>query len=960
MKRFIVLLSCLAGVAFSAEFSPETFRSPPRSARPHTWWHWMNGNVTKEGITADLEAMARVGIGGAQIFDAGLALPKGDVAFATEAWYDCIVHADREARRLGIELCVANCSGWTSSGGPWITPALSMKYVTNTMVVVKGGERFEGVLPLPDDTAGFYEDIAVLAFPVPTVPAALHGLPDFDMQVFRGRGSHKLGTMEELGPQLPVAVTGSVAPPEACVASREILDLTPKFKAGRLEWDAPSSHPSWTVLRIGYRANGRTNRSASEAGFGLECDKLDPHALDVHFDAYVGKILKRLPKDRALTGVLLDSYEVFGQNWTRGFDRSFAEMAGYSITNFLPVLAGYPVGSAAETERFLRDFRRVISRLFVRNYAGRLYARCRENGLEFYCEPYGNGPFNDLEFARECDVPMSEFWRPRHRKCDLAALERAGGGGYMMCRWGSKPLGNSKTVAATAHVWGRRVVGSEAFTSYPDEMSGRWQASPRTMKLQCDRVFTEGVNRMIFHRYVHQPWTNPTRYPGMTMAAYGAHLERTQTWWDHGAKEFFTYMARAQSVLQAGTFAGDVLLCTSGEAPDYGTDGEIPVGYAGDRCHPAALEQTTVLDNGDVVVPGGVRYRVVGTPPRHLLRSEVNAALNRLVTAGAAVVEYGEVAAALRRLECGPDFKCDDRDVTWIHRRIGEGEFYFVAVPNAEPKRIVCSFRVNGKTPELWDPVTGEIGAVAPDDFRLSPDGRTEITLDCTPSHSVFVVFRTGKVGRVIPDAPQLQKKDQQPCRIPVAGPWHVSFREPGASADVAAADFASLTSWTDNANPDIRHFSGTATYRCRLPASNDWPPTVTRVILDLGKVREIAEVTVNGRVYPALWKPPYRVDITDALAARSGPHAPIDLKVKVTNLWPNRLIGDARLADDCAWNDGKRSKGYPLVKAWPEWLLRGEKSPTGRHAFSTCRLWTAEEPLLESGLIGPVQILRQ
>ena len=148
-------LSLLVVLPSLATLSPEEFRNPPPAARPHTWWHWMNGNVTKAGIIADLEAMAAAGIGGAQIFDAGLALPKGPVAFASDAWFDCLVHADREAKRLGIELCLANCSGWTSSGGPWITPELSMKFVTNTMVRVKGGERFDGVLPLPRKTNGF-------------------------------------------------------------------------------------------------------------------------------------------------------------------------------------------------------------------------------------------------------------------------------------------------------------------------------------------------------------------------------------------------------------------------------------------------------------------------------------------------------------------------------------------------------------------------------------------------------------------------------------------------------------------------------------------------------------------------------------------------------------------------------------------------------------------------------------
>ena len=936
----------------------------------------MNGNVTKEGITADLEAMARVGIGGVQIFDAGLALPKGPVEFASDAWFDCLVYADREAKRLGIELCIANCSGWTSSAGPWITPDLSMKYVTNTAVRVKGGERFEGVLPMPKKTNGFYEDIAVLAFPTPVSANALYGLPDFDLQVFRGRGSFKLGVAEG-GPQMPIRITDEFAPSKACIASRDIIDLTTRCSRSgselRLAWDAPPSHGAWTILRIGYMANGRTNRSASKAGLGLECDKLDPHALDVHFDAYVGKLLKLLPKDRALKGVLLDSYEVYGQNWTRGFDRSFAEASGYSITNFLPVLAGYPVDDAKHTETFLRDFRRVISTMFCRNYSGRLRKRCNENGLLLYCEPYGNGPFNDLEFAHECDVPMSEFWRPRDADCDLAALERQNNRTYMECRWGNKALGNSKTVAATAHVWGRRIVGTEAFTSYPDSGSGRWLESPYAMKLQCDRIFSEGVNRMIFHRYAHQPWTNPTRYPGMTMAAYGAHLERTQTWWEHGAKEFFAYMARAQYMLQLGLPVGDVLLCTSGEAPDYGTDGVVPEGYAGDRCHPNAIAKCKVRD-GYVVVPGGIRYRVVGTPPRNALRPKANAMLRRLEKAGATVVEYGEVESALKRLDCATDFICDDRDVTWIHRRIETHiidktiDIYFVAVPNKTAKTIKCSFRVSEKAPELWDPVTGEIFALDKSGYTFTADGRTEITLDCTPTHSTFVVFRHSHQGSV-PMSMGSVPNTAEPAAgsVPIVEPWRVTFREPGATNDIAETTYETLASWTENDNPEIRYFSGTATYYAKFSLGNKGSVPIKagsvpkRVVLDLGRVCDIAEVTVNGTAYPALWKPPFQIDITDALEMstfRSAKTPPVlDISIRVTNRWPNRLIGDARLADDCEWDNGKQSKGYPLVKAYPKWLTSGLPSPTGRHAFSTCRLWSGDEPLQTSGLLGPVSI---
>ena len=939
-------VACVAATALSAGLSPDDFRSPPHEAKPHTWWHWMNGNVTKDGITADLEAMARVGIGGVQIFDAGLALPKGPVAFATEAWYDCLAHANREAKRLGLELCIANCSGWTSSAGPWITPELAMKFVTNTTVRVKGGERFDGALPLPEKTNGFYEDIAVLAFPTPKAQMAW---TDFDWQVFRKRGA-------EHAPVMPAKLTDGNVPRAACVAKGGIIDLTAKFKAGRLAWDAPASHPEWTVLRIGYMCNGRTNRSASQAGLGLECDKLDAHALDVHFDAYVGECLKRFGKDGAFNGVLLDSYEVHGQNWTRGFERTFADRMGYAITGYLPVLAGYPVESAAVTERFLKDFRLTLSEQFVENYARRLQQRCHENGLVFSCEPYGNGPFNDLEYSRYCDIPMSEFWQPYTNGTDLAAMARDPHRTFMEARWGNRGLGNGKAVAAAAHVWGKRIVGAEAFTAYPTKDAGRWLQGPFELKAQGDRVLADGVNRMIFHRYAHQPWTNPTRYPGMTMAAYGGHFDRTQTWWEDGMKAFCAYLARAQHLLQQGTFVGDVLLCTAGEAPDYGTDGVIPDGYDGDRCHPNARAECRV-ERGDVIVPGGVRYRVVGTPPRKTLRPDVNAAFARLEKAGATVVEYGEVADALKRLNGAPDFTCDDRDVRWIHRRVGEDDVYFVAVPNKTQKKVVCSFRVTGKTPELWDAVSGSIAGTP----FAEKNGRTEVVLDCAPSHSVFVVFRAQKDAsrtlRAVDGCPAQTFKLSNVQTFPVTGAWHVAFREPGAPADVTAADLAFLASWTESASTDIRYFSGTATYRKLVDDgwavggvfASDQPNA--RVVLDLGVVRNMATVTVNGKTYPTLWKPPFVIDITEAVK----PNEPIELQVKVTNYWPNRLIGDARHPDDCEWDDGKMSKGYPLVKAYPDWLTEGKRSPTGRHAFSTCRLWEANEPLLESGLLGPV-----
>lgn len=138
-KMVWVLAFALVAMDVCADALKDGFVAPPASARPHVYWQWMNGNVTKEGITADLEEMARAGIGGAMIFDVVGGLPVGSVAFGSEAWFDLLHYAHEEARRLGLELSIMDCSGWSSSGGPWVKPEDSMKHVVHTETIVRGG-----------------------------------------------------------------------------------------------------------------------------------------------------------------------------------------------------------------------------------------------------------------------------------------------------------------------------------------------------------------------------------------------------------------------------------------------------------------------------------------------------------------------------------------------------------------------------------------------------------------------------------------------------------------------------------------------------------------------------------------------------------------------------------------------------------------------------------------------------
>ena len=182
------------------------------------------------------------------------------------------------------------------------------------------------------------------------------------------------------------------------------------------------------------------------------------------------------------------------------------------------------------------------------------------------------------------------------------------------------------------------------------------------------------------------------------------------------------------------------------------------------------------------------------------------------------------------------------------------------------------------------------------------------------------------------------------PKDLGVSGPWELFF--PAGQGAPDAAPMARLASWSESPIPGVRHFSGTATYRKTIVAPQSLFGKDLRQFLDLGRVEVIAQVTLNGKDLGVLWRAPYRVDVTGAL--RPGSNV---LEVRVTNLWPNRMIGDEALPED-----GDRNANGTL-KSWPSWVLEGKDSPTGRFTFSSWKLWGKAEALLPSGLLGPVRI---
>ncbi len=1034
----------------------EGFARPPDEARPWVYWMWMDGNLTREGITADLEAMRAAGLGGVVICEVNVGVPRGPVEFMSPEWRRLFKHVVREAERLGLEVTLNAGPGWTGSGGPWVEPERSMQHIVAAATEVSGPARFDAVLPRParrpaffgeaglpqpirETMDGFYRDVAVVAFPTPGDGPRIDAIDEKALYV-RAPYSSQTGVR----PFIPSPADYPALPSGAAVDPSLIVDLSGKLAAdGRLVWDVPPGR--WTVLRFGRTTTGANTRPAPIPGLGLECDKLDAAAFDAHYDDFVGTLLREIGPRRTdgkagWTTLHIDSWEMGAQNWTAAFREEFLRRRGYDLLPYLPAVTGLPVGSNEISERFLWDLRQTANELVLENHALRLKELGRRDGFRLSIEPYDMTPCADMTLGTAADVPMSEFWL-----------------------YGFHTAHSVFEAAGLAHTGGKRIMAAEAFTSLDTEA---WRAYPASMKPLGDWAFAAGVNRIVFHRYQNQ--AGMTMRPGMTMGPFGVHWERTQTWWDM-VPAYHEYLSRCQFMLRRGLPVADVCFLVAEGAPHVFRppasalrgDPPAPAGPAFDGCPPETLMASAEVENGRVVFPDGMSYRVLVLPERETMTPALLEKVRDLVRAGATVVGprprkspslsgYPECDAEVERLAAEIWGKCDGAMVTenafglgrvvwvrtraavpsgppegqgalqsapsavtsegsavwsvgappldepsqygdftvvtdvlekmsvepdllsdvplrWTHRRDGGTEIYFVANPENRSFATTVSFRVSDKWPELWDPVTGEIQEISSRLSVLGPElwdrmtrenqetlvqtvgkaDRTCVPLWFKPFQSFFIVFKEGKRPPVVPDR-MFSLVIELPLSelTTIEGPWEVAFDPAWGGPEKIV--FENLDDWSARPEEAIRYYSGTAVYRKTFDIPRAVPLQGEPLWLDLGEVKNIASVRLNGHDLGVVWCDPWRVEVTKAVKGRGN-----CLEVRVANLWPNRLIGDEREPPDAEYARNGR------LLRWPDWLLRGEPRPSpGRYAFATWKHFGADSPLLPSGLLGPVRIL--
>ncbi len=733
------------------------------------------------------------------------------------------------------------------------------------------------------------------------------------------------------------AMATPAVPPAEAVRKADVIDLTTKMTPdGRLDWTPPAGN--WVVLRIGYSLTGQQNRPASPEATGLEVDKLNKGYVKAYFDNYLDQYKDAtggLMGKRGLQYVITDSWEAGVANWTDDMVAEFARRRGYDMKPWIPALAGRIVESGEATDRFLWDFRKTLGEMTTEYHYDQLTDLLAARGMARYTESHESGRAfigDGMEVKAKAAIPMSAMWTAQAYTPTV--------------RYDA----DVRESASVAHIYGQNIVAAESLTAG----SGAWSFSPETLKPTADRLLSQGLNRFVIHTSVHQPVND--KIPGLGLGPFGQWFTRHETWAEQ-AKVWTTYLARSSYMLQQGKFVADV-------AYYYGEDSNVtalfagnpppvPAGYSFDYVNSDVVKnRLTVSATGRLTTTTGMSYRVLALDPnaQHLPLAVLRK-IRDMVNAGAVVVgpkptgspshsddaaEFktiadqlwggttgkgkvltGSIADAMAALKVAPDFEYTkpqaDTELAFVHRRLSDGDAFWVSYRGAKPTGLEATFRVQGKVPELWRAATGRI---EPASYKVV-NGRTVVPLTLDPYDAVFVVFRKAATA-----PSRMIAKRTETTLAAMDGSWDVAFQpNRGAPAKVT---LQALASWHENADAGVRYFSGTGTYTKTIQAPADWFQAGATLMLDLGDVKNIAEVAVNGKPLGTYWKPPFRVDVTSAL--KPGVNT---LEIKVINLWVNRLIGDQ------------------------------QEGAAKKYTYTAQQFYRADSPLLPSGLIGPVAVIR-
>jgi len=935
-----VTVSCSTGI--SIEKAAENFQNPDSTYGVSCWWWWLNGNVTKEAIDVDLQAMKEKGFCGAMIFDAGgqnqrgnKNVPAGPV-FGSEEWTALFTYALDKADSLGLEMGFNIQSGW-NLGGPCITAEYAAKRITFYDTLIHGGGECCINMALPKTSIDYYKDIAVLAFPISEErisPEPIYFLEGKLCDQEMGRSAPDCRYLLDNSKKQENAGGGRTP---YIVDRNSILDISEKMDSnGTVLWNIPKG--KWAIIRIGYTCTGAEVSTSSDTWQGLVLDYLSDTAARFYLKTVVDPILKAAGHHVGTTLKYMetDSWECGGMNWTDDFPAKFAKFNGYELKRYLPVVGGYIVDDMESTSAFLADFRKCIGNCIAENHYGILASYAHEHGMGVQPESGGPhaGPIDGLKNFSYSDIVMGEFWTPSpHRTApeDKFFIKQA---------------------SSAAHIYGKKIVGAESFTTigphWNDEI---WH----DQKSAFDHEICAGLNRVYFHTFTCSP--KEMGLPGQEYFA-GTHVNPRVTWWNE-AGGFTTYMARIQSLMQEAKFSADILYYYGDHIPviypNKHSDlaGAMP-GYDYDVTGEDALLQCTVNKEGRIVVPSGLSYRVLVLPDHGILSEAALKKVQELLQGGATVIgrkpekcvslaadhnRFAEIADSisvvcdmsareyLLNKGIAQDFAVREDPMLnrtdFIHCTLDGHDIYFIANLLDSTADLTCTFRSSGRQPELWNAITGKITMIGT--YNQNEDGTTTIPLRFDPCGSAIIVF-----GKKTDHSATGEKnwKEFSPC-MQITGPWKVKFDTVWGGP--AETEFKELEDWTLSEDERIRYYSGHASYSTEFDFHSS---TENEYWLDLGKVKDVgmATVVINGHDAGLAWTSPFRIEISKYLVDGTN-----TLEVTVVNSWFNRVAGDQTHPEE------RQFTGTNIVLS---------------HDFTGKKIDNLK--LSPSGLLGPVQILQE
>lgn len=920
MRLASLVLICTAAIApmfaQSSATVEQEFRNPATTYRPMVRWWWPGNDVNDTELKREVGLLDNANFGGAEVqpFTIGLDQSMSDADrkrvddYLSPSFFAHLGAALDEARGRGMWLDYTFGSGWPFGGAGVVTPEIASTELASAHQVIRGPVHFHQKIMMPLLDKGI---------------ARSTDLPQGWMDEFRKRekliavvavrGSSVL-YFPNTGDALKVKTSGELDPGTAVVLTSHMLT------DGTLDWDVPPG--TWQVFAFKEMPTGQPVVGGAGTGPQLVLDHMSKHAFEVYADR-VGGTPRQYDGQyfgHGLRAIFCDSLEVHTNLfWNDHFLQEFQKRRGYDLTPYLPILKvpGFevPYGATASRlplydmkgigDRVRQDYWHTVSDLMIENFYSPFIKWAWSNNLLSRVQAHGS-PTDLLRVYGESSIPETEDLLDNGRYDFL------------------------KMASSGADLFGRHVVSSESFV-----WQGRaYQTTPEKIKRFADELLTAGINEIIYHGYPYQLMDRPFPgwHPFAIGGAFSSDINQNNPFWPY-LPQLNQYITRLQYLSQTGTTVVPVALYRSMLAydaiepppPEPTIDtGLMAAGYNFDHIDAYVLLHSKVIDH-KLVSPGGGTYSALVFPQREVLSASLADQLRAFADQGLPIVFKGGVPKTESPIidgrpstDSGPNnlanivsghvrLAADTADVTkilegsvapnlrfhgdslpFIEKRIGAIDIFFLRNPTDTSAQISIDSRAPG-TPEIWNPWTGAINPIA---NATRTDGSVHLHLAVNPYGSVLLVFDPSAKPTTPPvDISALAQPEHQTLIGESGWDFHGVGLGPGSHPEAIDMKLSSLEDWT--MNDQLKNFSGRGQYTTTFNVPQSLLESHHRIVLDLGDVGDVAQISINGTHGPNLLLKPYVADVTPLLHAGEN-----TLQITVVNALFNSLSAQGRSAD--------------------------------------------------------------